>query len=85
MLGSTNFWLRKNWGPKKSLGPNNFGVQKRLGQTRCWSKKIKAPKILDQRCLAKTGSVTAEISFIWINVARTIVACINVTMTVGIC
>ena len=33
----------------------------------------------------KTLSVTAEILLIWTNVARTYIAWINVTVTVGIC
>ena len=35
--------------------------------------------------LVKIGSVTADIFLIWTNVARTNVACTNLTMTAGIC
>ena len=70
---------------QKSSDPKIFGVQKSLDQARCWSKKIKAPKILAPNNVVKIGSVTAEIFPIWTNVARTNVTWTNVTLTVGIC
>ena len=39
---------------------------------------------MDEKCLVKIGSVTAEIFLIWTNVARTNVPWTNVAMTVEI-
>ena len=47
--------------------------------------KMKNKKKIKDISLVKIGSVTAEIFQIWANVARTNVAWINVTVTVGMC
>ena len=44
-----------------------------------------APKIIGPKKLIKIGSVAAEISLIWTNLARTNVAWTNLTVTVSIC
>ena len=45
--------------------------------------KIKALKILAPKNFVKIRSVTAETFLIWTNIARTNVAWISVTMTIG--
>ena len=82
-FGIQKMWVRKNVGSKKDWVPTKFLFQKSLGQS--LSKKIKAFKILAPIFFVKIRSVTAETFLIWTNVARTNVAWINVTMTIGIC
>ena len=82
-FGIQKIWVQKNVGSKKCWVPTNFWFQKSLGQS--LSKRIKALKILAPKNFVKIRSVTAETFLIWTNVARTNVAWINVTMTIGIC
>ena len=82
-FGIQKIWVQKNVGSKKCWVPTNFWFQKSLGQS--LSKRIKALKILAPKNFVKIRSVTAETFLIWTNVARTNVASINVTMTIGIC
>ena len=79
-LGSTKYGCKKMLGPRNV--PTNFWFQKSFGQS--LSKKIKAFKILAPKKFVKIRSVTAETFLIWTNIARTNVAWINVTMTLGI-
>ena len=83
MLDPKKYWASQIW-DLKNVGTKNVGSKKCWALTNFWFQKslgqILAPKIF-----VKIRSVTAETFLIWTNVARTNVARINVTMTIGIC
>ena len=75
---------KKNVVKKDCMVQEIFRSKEVWPKKKFWPRKIMAPKKLGPKCLVKIGPLTAEILLIWTNVARAYVACVNVTMTVGI-